>query len=111
LHINILPDLRRFFYGRKYFLIRCVYGRRLGKNSFKEVVLTGSLLIPENATGLVVFAHRSGSCSGLCCGPEGYRCDDRPALAGEPLVKVVPSAAHLFEEQGALEDVANFAEK
>lgn len=31
------------------------------KISLKETILTGNLLVPQDATGLVVFAHGSGS--------------------------------------------------
>jgi dienelactone hydrolase len=50
----ILPDLGRFCYGEDM-------EQGLVKISLKDAVLTGNLLIPKDATGLVVFVHGSGS--------------------------------------------------
>ncbi len=55
-----------------------------------RVMLDGDLGVPENARGVVLFAHGSGS----------SRHSPR---------EIVPGATHLFEEPGALEQVARLA--
>lgn len=56
-----------------------------------SVTLMGDLRIPQDAAGLILFAHGSAQ---LNC---------------EKKLVVVPRATHLFQEPGALEEVARLA--
>jgi fermentation-respiration switch protein FrsA (DUF1100 family) len=82
-----------------------------------DIALEGELVVPDGAVGLVVFAHGSGS----------SRLSPRNTFVAEQLqgnglatflfdllteqedARYEPGASHLFEEAGALEEVAGRA--
>src|SRR5947207_299524 len=70
--------------------------------------LEGNLEVPAAARGVVLFAHGSGSSRHR---PRN-RCVARAALEqlhAEQRLEIVPGATHLFEEPGALDQVARLA--
>lgn len=86
------------------------------------VWLEGELALPPGAPGIVVFAHGSGSsrhsprnrqvAGTLQAGGLATLLFNRQALerlAGPKRLEIVPGATHLFEEPGALEEVARLA--
>lgn len=109
--------------------------------SIDIVALEGILGLPEQAKGVVIFAHGSGSSRlsprntcvagvlqqagigtllfDLLTTEEDRNYEHRfdidllalTHLAAEKELAVVPGATHLFEESGALEQVANLAQR
>src|SRR5437764_1386914 len=89
------------------------------------VLLEGNLLIPERATGVVLFAHGSGSsrfssrnryvAEQLRAAGVGTLLidlltqDEEQMMKCERRMEIVPGASHLFEEPGTLEKVARLA--
>src|SRR5258706_72971 len=67
--------------------------------------LEGELELPENATGLVLFAHGSGSSRPS----PTNQLVARAVLQTTKQVVGVPGATHLFEEPGALQEVSRLA--
>src|SRR5438552_4020586 len=70
-----------------------------------RVTLEGTLGVPQRATGLVLFAHGSGSSRFSA----RNRYVAREHMRATVRLEIVPAATHLFEEPGALEDVARLA--
>ena len=71
------------------------------------VVLDADVVVPEEAVGVVLFAHGCGSSRDdvvIELNRQAMR-----QLAGETRLEIVPGATHLFEEPGALEQVARLA--
>ena len=64
-----------------------------------SVALPGDLEIPAGAAGIVVFAY----------GVIELNRDAYEKLPGIKRLAIVPGATHLFEEPGALEEVARLA--
>jgi fermentation-respiration switch protein FrsA (DUF1100 family) len=64
-----------------------------------DVTLDGNLIIPEGAPGLVLFAHGSGS----------SRFSSRNRTVAKTLRKNAGMGTLLFEEPGALDEVARMA--
>jgi len=75
-----------------------------------DVTLEGDLVIPDGATGIVLFAHGSGSSRHSSRNRFVANALQAAAqLQAEHQVKIIPGATHLFEKPGALEQVARLA--
>ena len=77
------------------------------------VVLNADVVVPESAKAVVLFAHGSGSgrhSPAAATWPASYdRASLATVLADEAHLEIVSGATHLFEEPGALEQVARMA--
>jgi hypothetical protein len=77
------------------------------------VALDADMAVPEPATGVVLFAHGSGSSRhsprNRYVAGELQASGLATVLRGEARLKVIAAASHLFSEPGALEVVALLA--
>lgn len=71
--------------------------------------LAGELIVPDDARGLVIFAHGSGSSRHSPRNRFVAERLHRRRLTCEKRLDVVPRATHLFEEAGTLGVVADSA--
>jgi putative phosphoribosyl transferase len=92
--------------------------------STDAALLKGTLAVPNNALGVVLFAHGSGSSphsprnryvaqalhearlATLLISVVDMNREALEQIRGEKRLEIVPGATHLFEEPGALERVA-----
>lgn len=76
--------------------------------------IVGELSVPEDATGVVAFAHGSRSSrhstrNQRVATAVGLNEQAEADMVADVEVVIVPGATHLFEEPGALERVAELA--
>lgn len=75
--------------------------------------LEGTLGMPASPTGVVLFAHGSGSSRPIVGGRDievlALNRTAQRSLRGESVLKIVPRATHLFEEPGTLDAVVELA--